>query len=167
MNPSDLLSLPTDSLYKFMATTGVVILLVSIIFPLYVRRRLTFRLYDIEKDISILELKVDYATEETNRIKERISTIKNSGQSSNADIDSIEADNDQMQKNHRDIDIFLENTKCEMNKAQYLVQSIKNMAIISWAGVIVGGSLSVSGFYLWYVRLQAYVDNSIQTGINP
>jgi len=39
MDPSNLLSLPTDSLYKFMAISGFIILLISIIIPFYIKKK--------------------------------------------------------------------------------------------------------------------------------
>jgi len=50
MDSSNLLSLPTDSLYKFMAMSGLVILLISLIVPFYLRKQYLFKLFEIRRD---------------------------------------------------------------------------------------------------------------------
>ena len=69
MNPTDILSLPTDSLYKFMAMSGMALLFISATFHFYVRKQLVFDLYDLEKDLQISALKRKNSSEEMELLK--------------------------------------------------------------------------------------------------
>ena len=56
-------NLPTDSLYKFIALSGLFILIFSVVYPLYQENELRQRSLALEGEIEVLKVDVDFQLE--------------------------------------------------------------------------------------------------------
>jgi len=73
----------------------------------------------------------------------------------------------EVEKDQRELSIILENTECEIKKIEYLSEAINSINIFAIIGFFSGLALTISGFYLWYVKLQVFVDTAVVSGITP
>ena len=55
---------------------------------------------------------------------------------------------------------------CELDKLGYLKDRIRYLKYIQLTLVCSSLVLLSFGFYLWYIKLQAYLDIAVQTGIS-
>ena len=135
---------PTDNLYKFIAISGVVILILSVGFPFSKATNLSIKEAEITGDYIRLieESKFGDApgalfTGDTKKTKEHIDFLNKQTKESNRHLRGIE-------------------------QKERIVKILKQeIRFYTWVG-IVGGTLglavSLFGFFLWYSRVQKYED---------
>ncbi len=161
MDPSNLLSLPTDSLYKFMAMSGLVILFISVFFPFYLKKQFVFKLYDLRRDHNLTKTKIANLREEFRILKASYMQTKADG---GLGAEDLFQKSDKAIDEQKSIDILIENNECEVKKMEYLAGSVKMMNWFSAIGILTGLTLTISGFSLWYIRLQIFVDGAVASG---
>ena len=64
MDLTNLTSLPTDSLYKFMALAGLLVIAATVSIPLYFRKSKFFQIIDVKRKLEIARLKFEKSVEE-------------------------------------------------------------------------------------------------------
>jgi len=72
-----------------------------------------------------------------------------------------------VEKEINEIFCITERIGCEIKKIEYLSNSITVINIYSVLGLITGLVLTSTGFYLWYIKLQAFIDNAVLSGTIP
>ena len=164
--------IPTDSLYKFMALSGLAIVLVFILFPgeklLEIEKQSVgiqgdYKISCLEFDESTKELKEVYARQEkilaeynriiserdlSNATVKRVNELKEK-----VDVDSKLAHQKLIQK---EIAKIKTDTKLQEMHANgtYFKTTLNILAI----GATIGSLMAVFGFYFWYIRVQVLQD---------
>jgi len=130
--------LPTDNLYKFMAIIGVVTTALSILAPASVGRTIALQQFEIERDLSLLEAE-----------QRRIETLP---------PEQEMAEHDQ---HARELRRNLEEVKYKNRVLEYSIWTLRLWKAAAAMGIVGGLLLSVSGFWLWYTRLQRFQDRAL------
>lgn len=151
MNPADLLSLPTDSLYKFMALSGLAITVLALILPEIFKKNYSFLVYKVR-------MTHDVSLEKENDFKRR---TKNYSEKQNKTQDEIE----EYEKEFLQIRCARLEIEKDIKEIEYLVSKIKIINFVQWVSVLIGLAMAISGFYLWYTKLQFFLDSAIASKI--
>jgi len=151
MNPSDLLSLPTDSLYKFLALSGLAITAISLILPEFLLKNLKFNIYEVRMSHDITFEKE----------KDFIRRSKIYSEKQNKTLEEVEI----YEKESLDNRCARIQIDKEVKEIEYLVAKFKVVNSIQIFSILLGLSMFISGFYLWYTKLQIFLDAAIKTNI--
>lgn len=185
MDLSNLTSLPTDSLYKFMALAGVTILIVAAVVPAYFRRKFEFERVELVRDFEILKLKRDALGQQIKKTEDRLrkahkglDALSSEGSTDNAETDAaqqtghqkkvaverevgeIERLQGRLLKKTQALTVQAQRIGCATEKATWLRKELNAIAFAQGAGLVLGACLSVGGFYFWYTRIQVYIDRA-------
>jgi hypothetical protein len=135
-------NLPTDNLYKFLALTGIIILIFSIAIT-------EIRLTELESESD------DYLTQK--------GELYFDIQSLNSDLDRI-TDKEIFELKRLKNEIRIREFKLSRTKELLLKKSKQTRTVFRWSifGVLSGLLISVFGFVLWYNRVQRYLDYKLK-----
>jgi hypothetical protein len=135
-------NLPTDNLYKFLALTGIIILIFSIAVT--------------EIRLTELESESDYYLTQKGELYFDI-------QSLNSDLDRI-TDKEIFELKRLKNEIRIRVFKLSRTKELLLKKSKQTRTVFRWSifGVLSGLLISVFGFVLWYNRVQRYLDYKLK-----
>jgi hypothetical protein len=186
MNIANIATLPTNNLYKFLALSGMAILIISGVAPWYFRRKViekviasTIKLakYKYKLNIDSLEDDWDGVQNQIDRLRKVIEEHKNklasgmaAGDGSSSDVERLFGD---LYTKDRSIKkrLFKRTLLSELIKTTHL--EVKLLAIeqrdvkrAQIAGLIFGCLLVVVGFSLWYSKTQYYLDKQLREQVN-
>lgn len=152
-----------------MAASGLVIFFISVIFPFYLRNKFLFKLFDIRRDIAVDDIKTKNLKNRISKMNDRLGEIKKCEDEDGKEevLVEWEADADELEKDQDELAALVEERRCELSKIDILSDTLKIIRLSSLLGIFVGLSLTLSGFFLWYIRLQTFVDRAMLTGVNP
>jgi hypothetical protein len=172
---------PTDSLYKFMAVSGLLILGFSMIWP-------ELRLYELEKQVVELagetkvlkiesdDLKDDWEIINTDTIElkalmRRIEKAQSRDTKAEARASTLLEKRQRLREEHRK-KVTLLQIKIEQSQTKFELQglaetNIKRLSRVMYMGVTVGLILSFFGFILWYRKVQRWQDIAIRRAAVP
>ncbi len=144
----NILQPPTDSLYKFMAVSGLLIICFSVIWP-------ELRIYELEQQSIQLKGEVNILRIETNNL--------------NKDVERHNKDKsiETLIEKQRLQEIKLEQLKTKAELGQLAVTNTRRMNRILYIGAALGLTLSFFGFILWYWRVQIWQDKAIRKEATP
>lgn len=134
-------NLPTDNLYKFMALSGLLILILSIAYPTYRTLELEQQRQMIRGEIKILEGDVDLLL--------KIALANTKVRHKTTDPDFLQA------VQHKNTLARIEARGMQLD---LLESQIKQYKWLYWVGFFIGLLLTVWGFLLWYLRVQRFQD---------
>jgi len=141
-------NLPTDNLYKFVALSGLVIFLLSVIYP-------QTEVWDIE--IEILRLsgegkEIDYLLNEIEDDSDEL-----------VDIKLLTADEKKALVQNL-VDLGLKSIKLEtaLDEINIRNERIGSLLIKMYVGIALGSAMMCFGFLSWYHRVQKYQDEIIK-----
>jgi len=145
MLPIDTFTPPTDSLYKFLALTGIIIFLATGAFAWVAFKSFSERLYQAKKRGRLIARKLelmqswiaDVAHPQANLIKTRDETIE--------------------------IACLSEENEVEVEELERVSRSLTAMLVISSIVMIASTVLAAKGFSLWYDRVQVYQDQLLRS----
>jgi hypothetical protein len=178
----ELPKVPTDNLYKFMALSGIVLLVASA-FPRYWQAKLEFELIRAQgekrkgiKKKDWASADVDYLLTKSNKLKEETSKwkeakdlaaaepqlIEKKRQEIRTDAYEIKAVNTEIRRLYRDSEIAAIEVKTKEKEISQRLDVIRRLKYVIAGGKWVGAILSVSGFLLWYHKLQKYQDKIVK-----
>lgn len=186
MNITDLTSLPTDNLYKFMAMSGLVIAIASVALAAHHYRQVQRRFFDIKRRIIVHKAKikateddVDISRKLTSELKRqmlaRVEAIKlaqssgltgarvqeGSSQEYQDALDSIEGMTNTNIKAIAQHDIEVAEIEADSDELAILSTQLQTLSTSSLAGVVIGALLTGSGFFLWYTKVQVLLDQAL------
>jgi hypothetical protein len=147
VNPADLLSLPTDSLYKFMSLSGLAITAIVLILPEIFKKNYSFLVYKVR-------MAHDITIEKENDFMRRSEIY---GEKQNKTQDEIE----KYEKEFLQIRCTRHEIEKDIKEIEYLVGKIKIINFVQGFSLLVGLAMAISGFYLWYTKLQIFLDSAI------
>jgi hypothetical protein len=152
---------PTDSLYKFIAIFGLIILAWGVAFPWQKAQEFKFKLIEIKAEVKA-----------NNNISKRINASyqllikeRNLIKSDDPERDLKEAAID---KRKQEMYIQLIETQLPVDEKVETLKVVKNSLTIykmlGWFSICAGFILMISGFLLWYKKLQKHIDTKMQNG---
>lgn len=138
----------TDNLYKFLALSGLALVLFSASFPPVVISRVHERMERIEAEL--VPLRVDL-----NAVKREVARLQQSPTPTTVEVAAIQSRLDQREVRHELLALKLTSLK---RAVRYLNR------LIAWmiAGLSTGITMALAGFWLWYKRLQVHQDTIVR-----
>lgn len=175
----DISALPTDSLYKFMALSGISICLFTVYFIWTQHQKLLERRDRLIPELAVLEVSLQQLKNKTTEIKQQVLSAKTASTKDKIDNsgDSIKENESQPDQQTSDLESAVTALEISTAKHQRVAKRMESnskililyrkqinrlivlMVILGFWGV----GLSISGFYFWYVRIQVHIDNAIVT----
>ena len=158
---------PTDNLYKFIAIAGIVMFAGPwfIVLPEY--RALQTRRYELDRQVAVLEEEVDYAKERIPRLEARIEQLLATDPRT-PDVDELIALNRKELEDLRTGVLAFYTKPVELRVTNEHLRALAgDTLILMWYGrmaTTIGAVLMVTGFSLWYRRLQRYQDHAAREG---
>jgi len=134
-------NIPTDNLYKFMSVFGLVVLISSATFKY-------FAITEIQKSVAILMVSIAEVQVQSQAILR---------DAEKATLKKVEFKNKADQ-----IKIQIEIAKAKANSAKEKIAMFNDFNTKANYMFIFGFVLSVPGFFLWYIKLQQYLDREIK-----
>lgn len=184
MDITNLASLPTDSLYKFMALFGLVMTILVVVSHFYFRKIFMFQVYDLRKHLDTLELRcggfldkaqnhllrLDSVQAELQRLSQRevlesgerfeTTLLKQKVERLNSEVNVLGGD---VKAECYSIDLAINKIEleCDTKKVEFLASQLQLLTAAQVLGLVVGVSLSISGFYFWYDKQQVFIDEAV------
>lgn len=136
--------LPTDNLYKFLAISGLVMIIVSYAYTGKAVNDLAIKGVETETTMAALKIESDHIRDSMNLLK----AGKDQG---------LEQWNALREKN---LQVMIKSAQLngEIKKQIEYQRQAKKLAAASFIGSIFGVALAFSGFILWYLRVQKPAD---------
>ncbi len=161
-------NLPTDNLYKFLALSGVVVVLVSIFYPISRLGELRQKAIELAAEIKILDLESKRLTvnhsqleREVAAFEKQLSAAEKEKRPTPGDIDSIEKIHNQLrtralklETSNDDLQVKLVKVSAKNDQLVQLVRYVEYFVNVMYGGIVIGVLLAWVGFGLWYVRVQ-------------
>lgn len=144
----NLQSVPTDNLYKFMAVSGLVLLIFSSYFPITQIRQLEGRSDELELELTALEV-------EMKQLQVAASRAETMKRPSREEVRLLRQTANELE---RRLALF----KVKKAILDRLVRQSKQLLAWMLIGTVGGAMLSTVGFTLWYLRLQRFQDDAIR-----
>ncbi len=139
----EFLTPPTDNVYKFFAIAGIAVALFVPSFC-YVQLNAVLDQEDkIEEELTAIRLEISF-------YKEDLDSTRNKNQTGEDQARILEAGRNLAKRN------ALQGQK--LQTIHRLNSRNKYLPIVAVIGLVIGACMAISGFYLWYVRLQKFQD---------
>lgn len=142
-------TLPTDNLYKFLALSGLALLLFSMVYPLNTLNDLELKAVEartqiklLELELSVLERNIDAASRKKEPSPDEVARLSDRQQQLKAKAIQNEG---------------------ERERLTTLVKQLRFAFNGLIGGLLIGYALAHLGFYLWYVRVQKPADKLART----
>jgi hypothetical protein len=141
-------SLPTDNLYKFIAMTGLLMVIFYIIFPSQKLVELTIKKIDVETEVAVISNEIEQISDDVKHI-EKIANQQ--GHVTAAQLDELENRNNEARNKNRRME-------GELKKIQVLAIQHKTLESITKPLFPLGLFLMAVGFLCWYLLVQRPTD---------
>ena len=130
-------NLPTDNLYKFIALSGLSIFLFSFFIPLYLNYSINQQIAEVLSDLHVVESKMDR-------------------------LENTPKDSPHFERRFKEVELLNDKVRKANELTKYLRLNQLSVLNYKYIGVTIGVFLSVLGFYLWYTRVQKYLDKELR-----
>ena len=130
----DIPSLPTDSLYKFLALSGVLMAFGSIFFYSKLRLAIRKKIYDVELDQAENEAIISYFERQESHSPERLLELRKNTNKAKVSVKEIRS----------------------------LWKDLKNLRVVFCLIIGIGLVMAATGFVLWYSKVQVYQDTLLE-----
>lgn len=169
-------SLPTDNLYKFMALSGLLVLILSAYYPLHLHREWENQNIDLQKELSISHQQVKVLDDSINQVTSQIKAFDpNFGITQGDKVKSFEQAKILVLRGEKKYNSLkkliltyeiLERKKekiiitnnAKINKQNLLIESLNEFDPFQLVLIVIGVVLTMTGFFLWYHRSQKIND---------
>ena len=171
--------IPTDNLYKFMALSGLSLLIAFILIPgqkIFDLERQTAQLsgeYEIlqielkdrEHEFSSVQGKIDTLSKKMKRIPENYRLSKTESSELSSELHEIENAHQKAHQNLVQTDIFRAKTKAKNNEMKVVLASLNATIWVLAIGAFAGIFLVTFGFSLWHRRVQLLQDQLLKSQV--
>lgn len=164
---------PTDSLYKFCAISGIVVILFSIYYPHTLIIDLSCKVNDVTQEIEVNMVNSAYLKSKIIQMKEILSNAKSQQRGDYvSDPNKLElaySDSEikdllmKIEEMNRDIGIASATLEHNHEETGELLSEIKKIKWLSLTAGVLGCLLASYGFRRWYYRIQIYQDRMLAT----
>jgi hypothetical protein len=139
-------SIPTDNLYKFLALSGLALFLTSVSFPLALLNHNLEKADQLAQELAGISADIDF-------LKEDVAIAKAQGESAEEATQRFR----KSRELRRESAVFGEKIK----GLHRLNAQTRWLPLLSALGATAGLAIAVTGFWLWYHRLQRLLDMSV------
>jgi len=159
-------NLPTDNLYKFIAISGLLLIFLSTVLPLWLIHNMELELIETEEERDFISYELEILNNEIKLLEKQEEFLQ--ALSSNTKRDLTKLNNKETKDigkaEQKTIDIRKElmKSKIKSEKLSYLVSEITKLKLVIFIGNFIGIMFTSYGFSLWYRRLQKYQDEIIK-----
>jgi hypothetical protein len=136
--------LPTDNLYKFLALSGLVMLVLSFTFPRNMVDELELKAVESETNINLLAFDVSVLKDDVDAAEKKPKLAE----------DGIQ----KLSERQRQLEVKTLQVGGERAKLNVLVKQLRFAMSLSIIGSVLGFVLADIGFWLWYMRVQKPAD---------
>ena len=140
-------TLPTDNLYKFLALTGLVVALASVIFPYSKEYDSAIDMMEILQERKLLVIETKY-------LKVEVEAIRKTETHGDASIQLLEK--------LKEIELRDALLTAKREQQDYIQLHIELLNKYSKRSFVIGIILSALGFLLWYFKVQRYQDKRLK-----
>jgi valyl-tRNA synthetase len=184
----NLITPPTDNLYKFIAITGLILILLSIILPFVKEEELSIKMQQDKTSGEVLKAKGKYLHEQNERLQKSNEMLIESINkhikqiddllklkkisSSEVLLQEVKDGTNELQNSLKKYDESINGIQSQLESVieqkgntellLYLAKQLSTVKLISKIGIVLGLLLTIVGFWLWYTRLQVFQDKSIR-----
>lgn len=166
--------LPTDSLYKFCALTGIILVLFSTFYPFSLSRDLSTKLENFNYEYKVMEAELAYTTTLIDNIEKIISTevqIQNNTYKKDSSKLILMYSNSEIKEMYKQLLILKKENyiskanleRIRENMKQF-ISDIKFIMNIGYIGITIGGILTFFGFKMWW-KIQKKQDKILANSI--
>jgi len=170
-------SLPTDNLYKFMAISGIVLFIFSVVFYQTSVRSIETQIITTEQDMSILELQAESLDIDVNALSDEVNTLEETVSKDKATkvdreikdqiasrLVELNQKNDQQKSKLLEQEINSTKITYQTKLIKLFIDELRGYAVL--LAITIPGSLVMKGygFYCWYTRVQQYEDRKMKKG---
>ncbi len=158
---------PTDSLYKFYAISGTLIVLFSIYFSWIVTNKRSDALFDIEKRVSIQGAEVAALKNEVKLIESIVLYSKTKEGMKiypRRDVDKLLMD---FTTKHKEIEMKAAETKTFMENSKRVNKETVIYLFFTLLTCLFGFLISYYGYHNWYYKVQQYQDIMLKCSVSP
>lgn len=172
MDPSILSALPTDSLYKFMALAGLIVLAISLVLPFYYQKRLRLQVIEARRDQEKLRARREFtrSLSPSAGIKPTFAAFEEAAKRASPQealdllsdvltyIEKVDGKVDEYGREVLERDLEAIENECNLKKVEFLTSQLNLLRRAQRIGITIGSIISLSGFTLWYFQVQQYTD---------
>jgi hypothetical protein len=159
---------PSDSFYKFSAIGGLILLVMSLYVPWKMDSELNLALFDLEVELSRIDIETSFADKQFKRISDDLDTLekerankKKKGASEPYFAGLDERIQDQRSTDKR-ISLLHAESKVVFQKQKWLAAQLRQIFAIATGLSVLGLNMAIFGFWNWYFRFQVYQDRIIK-----
>lgn len=148
---------PTDSLYKFMAIFGLVILGWGIVFPWQKSYDYKLKIVELKSTIDRSKNKVEHINQSYNLLVMERKRIEQDVSSSESSLKKAAIDNKKQQLYIE----LLESQQPVDEKIEImgvLTEALFIYKLMGFVSIIIGLLLTMAGFWFWYAKIQKHID---------
>ena len=152
--------IPTDNLYKFLAISGLCLIIVGSTFPFRYAYETYKQVHQLSGEIGVMELEMKYLEEQTGSLEGKQDSLNPSTPAEHSP--EINKENISLKGLSKELQIKILQLK---NKNDlFLLQSKLARMFVFMGGLSTGTGfcLAFVGFYFWYHRLQKYQDKIVE-----
>ena len=164
---------PTDNLYKFMAIAGLVLLATSVYFPLVLANRLEDQLSQNDESMNVLYADLKYLqskVEQESRIITNSILMQNGKYTKSTNqLELLYSDDELKKMAAENLDLLHQaqvshaRTKSNLLRESIIRAQLHRVMVVQWFFICSSLFLAISGFRLWYSRIQIYLDRDLRS----
>jgi hypothetical protein len=139
---------PTDNLYKFLAITGIIVLVLAYLMPYILLKDLTTQMIEQIGEANLLQI-------ELNIVEREVTRLENNEMPTADDVTRIRTMLDDIQRNDT-------KRKTKLMLIDDINQEFKVISKIANYAKSIGFFLTIIGFALWYEKLQRHQDTFVK-----
>jgi len=155
-------TIPTDNLYKFLAISGLVILLICSIYPALITARVSTSAAEVVATRKLLDYQAETLKEEVARIESDLAQAKKAKLVTNERLDALEERNERARAGLEDAKRRIIDFEKQAKVALAEGNALKAQMDLMMPATVIGGGLFGLGFFLWYVNVQRHADTIIR-----
>ena len=151
-------AIPTDNLYKFLAISGLVLLVICLLYPPMIVEETTARAANLRAAVTVMKHRVANARQDVDYTSDALAEGKKNPDLSDENLHEIEAENARNMKEARQLEIDVAELERDVVIADAAVRvSLNRMRLMSDLVYVAFGAMII-GFLLWYRRVQRHAD---------
>ena len=146
-------NLPTDNLYKFVALAGLVMLFLSVLFPVRWLLEIQQKQADLGAELLTLEDEAKYFSDSIQKAESQLAQMSKK---------AAEQKREQIERSRRELRSKLHVLKAKHQQIDTLITLGREFRSLVSAGMFIGLGLAFGGFSLWYRRVQRLQDSLLR-----
>lgn len=156
---------PTDSLYKFVAISGLVILIWGVSFPWKKSFDLRVDIAEIQSKIEKAQSKAEPLDSQMEALVDERERLSKSMKTKEAEARIVAIDNEKLELYAKLLEIKAPISE-KIEVVPVLRDGVTTYSYVGWTAILFGASLSGAGFVLWFFRIQRHIDKKIANDSN-